>query len=243
MKKVFGYVAAGTALMILAGCSSKSGDDNKKGALDEWNESLNDSIEFVKAEIDSCQNNLDILHDKVSGWLEDFTYVNNSREVEGYTIYKGWDKKYPLTSTGLIARITENEQLELVAAYRGAPFTSITVETPDGSASSDVVERDQGLNYRVGDMTTVAFTGEKANEIARLVADNELNNIKVIFVGTKAVGNYSLPAGNKQMIAATWMLYDGRRNSALLEKRIPMLNEKIRIFRQMQDKYGKKSEE
>lgn len=224
-------------LLILAGGCVKH-KTNSGEAMEAWTKSLDDSIRNVQLEIDSAQNNLDILHHQVGEWLRDFTYVNHQREVEGYTIFNGWQNRYPLTSTGLVARITESEGLELIAALKGGEFDRISVTAGTETLQSDAVPHDQALNYRANGLNTVLFTGGKADSIAQLIADNELNNINVTFIGRGKAGSWSVPAANKKMIAATWMLYSSQREAERLERRIPVLNEKIKILRQTIDRHS-----
>lgn len=241
MKKTFLLPIMTLALLAgtVAGCG---GSDNKKKAAEakeQWNLSLEDSIRNIQTEIDSSQNNLDILHDNVGVWLRDFTHIDNSREVEGYTIFNGWQKRYPLTSTGIVARISESEGLEIIAALKGGNFTSIKVVGPETSVTSDVVPHDQALNYRANGLNTVLFTGPKADSIARLIADNELNNLTLFFLSSGEEGKWAIPEANKRMISATWQLYSTQKEAERLERRIPLLNEKIRILRATIDKNRK----
>lgn len=230
------------SLLVSVVCSC-SGNDSKKNteeAQQEWTRSLEDSIRNIRAEIDSSQNNLDILHQHVGNLLHNFTYVNKQREVEGYTMLSGWEKRYPLTSTGLVARISESEGLELIAALKGGNFTSIMVVGPDGSVSSQTVPHDQALNYRANGLNTVMFSGPAADSIARFISDNELNNLTVVFRAGGEEGKWAIPNANKKMISETWALYNSQKEAERLERRIPLLNEKIRILRATIDKHERK---
>lgn len=228
-------VALAGAVVFPAVMLTSCGGGNKRPSLSdsyaEWNKSLEDSVENLKRDIDSCTQNIDILHDRINVWLRDFTRVENSREVEGYTIMNGWEKKYPPQSTSLVARISENEGLELIAVHQGSPFTAISVTVAGESASTESVRQDQALNYRRGNLSTVLFTGTKADSVAMLISNNELNNITVTFLNGKPVGKLDLPVANKKMISNTWQLYKSQQDVKRIEQSLPLLNEKMKLLR------------
>lgn len=233
-KTVIQLVIAGVVILpsvMLTACSSREKRVSLSDSYAEWNKSLQDSVDNLKSSIDSCTQNIDILHDQINVWLRDFARVDHSREVEGYTIMSGWEKKYPPQSTSLVARISENEALELIAVYQGAPFTSISVSASGESASTESVKQDQALNYRRGNLSTVLFTGSKADSVAMLISNNELNNVTVTFLNGKPVGSMNLPVANKKMISYTWQLYKSQQEVKRLEHTLPLLNEKIKLLR------------
>ena len=117
----------------MAACTPKEKSD-KAVERERWIESLNDSVALYKSQIDSATSRLEELHDNVGLMLQDFEYVNNPREVEGYYIYKGWRQRYPLQGNGLVARISKDEGLELIACHKGAPFTSVAMYISDNQA-------------------------------------------------------------------------------------------------------------
>ncbi|MDE6339176.1 MAG: hypothetical protein K2K97_05245, partial [Muribaculaceae bacterium] len=168
-------------LAILCSCSGNGAKDRER-AQNEYRQALTDSIDVARRGIDSCENQLKITSDQVNTWMRDFTVVNNPREVESYYIFQGWQNRYPLQSTGLVARISNGETLELIAALKGSTFNSITVEAEQKSASSAVVPHDQALNYRRDGLNTIMFSGPEAGAVAELIGDNELNNVTVIFL-------------------------------------------------------------
>lgn len=216
--------------LLLASCAGGNADKDK--AKNEYTRALNDSVEAIQRDIDSCQNQLQVMSDNVNEWMRDFTAVNNSREVEGYYIFNGWQDRYPLQATGMIARISNNETLELIAALKGATFNSVSVVCGEDTASSAVVPYDQALNYRRDGINTVMFSGEEADNVARLIADNQLNNVKVVFTENgKTKSSWQMPDDYKKMISATWMLYSSRRQQMQLENRITLDNHKIAIIK------------
>lgn len=222
---------------FLCACSGKNAKEDKDKARNEYRQALKDSIDVIKFDIDSCENQLQIMSDNVNNMIRDFTVVNNAREVEGYYIFQGWQNRYPLQSTGLVARISNGESLELIAAYKGATFNSITVESGQHSASSALVPYDQAINYRNGDLNTVMFSGPEADAVAELIANNDLNNISVIFKENNTVkGKWQIPSDYKKMVTATWLLYSARKQQISLEGALRMYNAKINILRTHLDK-------
>lgn len=229
-------LSAAFLLLLLPACSGGKGD--KGNAKEKYAASLNDSIAQAEKEISECEIRLKQAGDSANVWMRDFTPVKNPREVEGYMIFSGWQNRYPLQSTGMVARINENEQLELIAALAGGRFTSIAVTTPYGTAFSDTVPHDQAMTYKRENLNTVMFSGARADSIARLISDNALNDVRVEFIENGVRGNWTMPGDYKKMVSATWMLYSARRDQIRLEGRIKMLHEKINLLRAHIDRHS-----
>lgn len=228
--------SAAFLLLLLPACSGGKGD--KESAREKYSASLNDSIAQAEKEISECETRLKEAGDSANVWMRDFTPVRNPREVEGYMIFSGWQNRYPLQSTGLVARINENEQLELIAALEGGQFTSIAVTTPYRTAFSDTVPHDQAMNYKRENLNTVMFSGARADSIARLISDNALNDVRVEFIENGVRGNWGMPNDYKKMVSATWMLNSSRRDQIRLEGKIKMLHEKINLLRAHIDRHS-----
>lgn len=226
-----------TALLaLLASCGSNV-KENKEKASNDYKEALGDSVKNIVSEIDSCKSALSSVNDNVGTWLRDFTVVENPREVEGYYIMNGWQKRYPLYSTGIIARLTKGEEIELIASLQSGRFNRIEVRAGDVTVTSGVVAYDQALNYVSGSLNTVMFSGSNAEDVARMIADNELNQVKLIFLeGNKVAGSWNIPTDYKKMISTTWMLYSSRKEQIRLENRELLLQKKLDILRRHIDK-------
>lgn len=232
MKKIISFILPA---MLLASCAG--GNADKEKAKNEYKNSLADSIAAAEHQIDSCENEIKVLTDNVNTWLSDFTVVDNSREVESYYILNGWQNRYPLQNTGLVARISNGERLEIIAALKGSTFNSIRVESGDLSAESAVVPHDQALNYRREGLNTVMFSGAQADSVAQIIADNELNPVKIVYLENgKVKGNWQMPEDYKKMVSATWMLYSSRSRQIKLEGYMKMLCKKIEILRAHKDR-------
>ena len=220
--------------LLLASCAGGNADKDK--AKNDYRQALADSITAAQRNVDSCENRLKVMTDNVNQWMRDFTVVNNSREVEGYYIFNGWQNRYPLQSTGMVARISNGERLELIAALKGSTFNAVMVESGEKSATT-AVPHDQALNYRREGLNTVMFAGAEADSVAQMIADNELNVVKIIFLENgKPKGSWQIPEDYKKMISATWMLYSSRQQQMRLEAEMKKEFKKIEILRTHLDK-------
>lgn len=224
-----------TAGIVLPACVKRV--DNSEKSRADYVKILDDSIASVQQRIDSCEIEIDILRNEVADRMRDFTTVANPREVGSYIIMTPFASRYPLKSTGIVARIDDNNRFELVAALSGGKaFQQIAVNSQDASAQTGIVPHDQALNYRTGALTTVLFSGEGADAVGSVIADNELNPLTLVFIQSNPVQSWKIPAENARMIAATWLLYDASRKLGELERKVPMLHEKINLLRRHKDK-------
>lgn len=222
-------------LIMLAACVGSNKEKREKMQA-AYKSTITDSIKSTEREIDSCQNRVARLNTEISRLINNFAVVDNPREVEGYYILKGWQKRYPLTSTGMEARITLSEQLELIAANTSTTFDAVTVKAGEDAATTATVPHDQALNYRSGGLTTVMFSGSEADVVAQLIADNALNPITLIYLeGGHPKASVKLNDGEKKMIAETYIFYARRQHLSKLERQIPMLHQKINILRRHQN--------
>lgn len=218
-------------LLAVAACSSPDKKSPSMSARDNAVSALSDSVKAIENQIQDNQRRLSELSDRIGVLLQNFTTVNNPREVEGYTILSTWKSKYPLQTSGIAARIRQNEGFEIVAANVGSSFSSIRLSAKGRSVSSNVVAHDQAMNYRRGNMTTVAFQGALADSIGFFVKAYRLENITLSYLeGEKQVGQLTLSGDTKEMIAATWDLYMTQREIRKLENQLPLLSRKAQVY-------------
>lgn len=239
MRKILRGLTPFAVVLVLVsctGCAKRVEKSDKAMEHERWIASLEDSVAALRQEASAAEMRLDEATAEVSSMLENFDYVSKPREVEGYTILKGWGSRYPLTSTGLVARITESEGLELVAALSGSTFSRIAVSAGGERAESAVVPHDQALNYRTAGMTTVAFSGPEADSVAALIAGNSGDRIELSFLENGVTGKISLPEANIRMIAETWRLYSLRREVEQLERKLPLINARVSTLRRLKDR-------
>lgn len=226
-------LSAAFAAGLLCSCGGKK--DDGAARREAYTKALDDSIAAINAEIDSCANGVLELHDRTGQWLRDFTTVENPREVGSYMIYTSFRNRYPLTGTGLVARVTDMGEFQLIAALRNGVFDRIEVSSGETSLSSGTVPHDQALNYRTAGLTTVTFSGEKADSIGSFICDNEMQNIKVSYCGNGVSGTWIMPEDYKKMVMATWMLYSSSRGARNLERREALLHQKLNLLRTHRD--------
>lgn len=201
---------------------------------DAWEASLPDSLKAVERQTDSIRMEIQTLSEDMERMLPSFDYVNNPREVEGYYIAKAWKADYPLKSTGLVARLTQGEKLELIAALSGSGvFNQIRVEVDGQTAETSVVPHDQALNYRMSGLNTVCFCDSAANSVAALLASPPSGGRgpNIIFLNDgKKTGSLSYPAKSQAVMTDTWNLYDTRARMQHDERLIPLLARKAAIL-------------
>lgn len=215
---------------LLASCGGKK--DNKEDAQKSYKTALQDSVKAIQLKIDSCTLRIQEVSDVIDSQITEFTFVENPREVEGYYILKNWQSKYPLQSTGIIARMSKSEQFEIIAALSGGTFDQIEVSSGENSSRSSVVPNDQALNYRREGITTVMFSGEQCNEVGRFIADNNLNNIKLTFLEKgKFKSSWQIPSDYKKMMTLTWVFASSNMELRSLELKNSMFHQKIDILR------------
>lgn len=223
-------IFASFILLFLTACNHKKPD--KENAKMEYKTALTDSVKAAERKIDSISNGIADLNEFIDSRITGFAYIDNPREVEGYYILRNWSEKYPLNTTGIIARITKSEQLELVATLKGLTFDQIEVVSGETSIKSSVVPHDQALNYRIGGLNTVMFSGHNANEIGEYIANNELNPVKIIFLEKgKVKTSWQITSDFKKMISNTWMLASSMQDLHSLELLKSKLHQKIDILR------------
>ena len=199
-----------------------------------WFESFSDSISYYEDLSKKIDTQIQESNAKISGLLAQFEKVNNPREVTGYYIIKGWSSHIPLKSTGIYARINENENLELIATLSGSTFNQIEV----GGLYSDIVKHDQALNYRHATFNTVFFTGGKADSIAEYISHHEEVNLKLDFIEGKHKSQFVIPTNQKNMISQTWSLYSSQLEIRKLQKELAICSRKIDTFRRLRDDHS-----
>lgn len=215
-------------------CSRKNeAKERVQAEREKWESSLPDSLKAVERQTDSIRNDIQELSNRLDGMLNEFRYVDNPREVEGYYIAEAWASNYPLKSTGLVARLSKSEKLELIAALSGgAHFDRLRVEAGGMSAETSTVVHDQALNYRMAGLNTVCFSDSASNSCVKLIADNSESDIKIIYLeGEKQTGTLSYPQASKAVMASTWNLYETRYAMQRDERLIPLLARKAAVLK------------
>ena len=211
----------------------------KPAAIEEreqWIASFADSIASYNKEIENATDSVKIINQKIEDILHGFSHVVKEREVTGYYIASGWKDRLPLTSTGLVARLNENEKLELIATLKGGVFNRIEASDGSGEVSTKVIPHDQALNYRATGFNTVCFSGGDADTVAQFISDNKGKKITVNYIDGKKTGSFVLSDAEKEMIYSTWQLCYLKNMARQLEKSISFNARRIDICRRMMDR-------
>lgn len=236
MKKILSHTLIVVSLLsIVVACGSSNNEKGEK-LRDEYSKSLNDSILNLQSEIDSCNNNIEILRDQVGVLLRDFVTVPGPRNVGSYIIMDKFKNNYPLNATGITARINDSGQFELIAALSARPFNQIAVKAPDVDITSQVVKKDQAMNYESGALTTVCFIGERADSVGMVIADNQLNPLTLVYLNGSPIYEYRINGNESEMVAYTYTLYKTQQDLNITERRVSLLNEKMKVLRSHLDK-------
>ena len=206
---------------------------------ENWISGFSDSIAYYRSLSESINTTLEDINSQISNKLQNFELIKNPREVSGYYLLKGWNKKVPLTSTGLYVRINENEKLELIATLAGSTFNQIAVKTGGEEYYSEVVPHDQAFNYRHERYNTVYFSGGKTDTIIECIAAHHFDKVNLEFIEGGKKRNFQLPEDEKSMVFQTWDLYDLQNRAHILQKELWINSRKIETFRRMMDRHDK----
>ena len=202
---------------------------------EEWIASFSDSIARYQHESELASDSIAHIHKKIEDILPSFSHVSNAREVAGYYIASAWKDKLPLTSTGLVARINEDEKLELIACLSKGVFNQIEATAGNSNVFSAKVPHDQALNYRTDNFNRVCFMGSAADSVAQFIFDNLDKKVTITFLNGNKTGSYALPDSEHKLIAETWELYNLKRKAGMLEKEIAFNSRRIDTFRRMME--------
>lgn len=235
VKQILSISAVVFFMLAFGGCRRKNeAKERVQAERERWEASLPDSLKKVEHQTDSIRAELKALNNSFEAIIHTFEYVDNPREVEGYYIAGAWKNKYPLKSTGLVARLTKSENLELIAALAGgAHFDRLRVEANGETAETSVVPHDQALNYRMTGLNTVCFSDSAATSCANLIAENNGSDIKILYLeGDRQTGILSYPKQDQAIMMSTWNLYEITSRISRDERMIPMLAKKSAIINQ-----------
>lgn len=236
-KKLIHTVPVLLTAISLIGLFTDCGDARKKAreASEQRHEArmqeLADSAAVIKARIDSTANRLSALRDETSVLLEDFTLVKPPRNVEGFYILRSQAGGYPLSGTGITARLTMSESLELIAALSGSTFNAIRAVSGGESVTSATVPHDQGLNYRAAGLNTVAFSGVQADSIASFITAHSAQGVTIQYIENgKVTGSLPLTATAVNTVSATYTLARAHSETLRLERCLTLDNRKLEII-------------
>ncbi len=211
-------LAALGGLWLLGGCSSGGSESATPSAREAWRATLPDSLKHYEQLQAAAQSRADSLYAIVSAGAESLEVIDDEILVEKYRVAPGWKGYDTTASTGLLLRLLESNDVELVASLKGAPFTSIEVSTAAGeSAATEAVAQDGELNYRIGGLSRVAFNGESAERITTFVLAHLSEPLTLTF--RPCGSRITLSEKQKSMFATLGTLWQEQQklNEALTE--------------------------
>ncbi|MCH5224090.1 MAG: hypothetical protein J1E82_08605 [Muribaculaceae bacterium] len=203
---------------------------------EQWIGSFSDSIAKYQQRLAEINVGLNELNEQLGRELNNFSHVSNPREVTGYYILKGWEGKVPMTSTGIYARISEDEKLELIATLSGGTFNRITVSGSEGTISSQTVPHDQALNYRQSGYNTVCFIGNASDSVAQFIAQHKNERLTLNFLGGSQKKAFVIPENEKDMIARSCNLLNVQQEQKQLQKELWITSRRLDVFQQKLEK-------
>lgn len=206
---------------------------------ENWISSFSDSVSFYQERYSRIESQLADLNNEIASQIEDFDYIKNPREVSGYYLLKGWHSKLPFTSTGIYARINENEKLELIATLAGGTFNQLGVGVGSSDFFSEIVPHDQAFNFRHSRFNTVYFSGGKADTIAEYIVAHNADKVNLEFLDGNKKKNFLIPENEKNMINQTWKLYSSQLEAHKMQKELWICSKKIETFRRIMDSENK----
>lgn len=211
---------AGILLLTLGAGCRKVASPPSTAARDEWLASLQDSIDCIRAQRRSDSLEINSLRAIIDAEIANFSEVANPREVEPYYMLSSFRGSYPLSSTGIAARMTQGQKLELIAALSGKRFNAIRVSSDGaGNVGSEVVPADQALNYTAGGLTTVAFSGTPADSVGAFIASHRDMPVTLQYLQNgSVVASIKLSDSQKRWIGETSDLTIARQRLDSLEK-------------------------
>ena len=123
----------GALLLVLAGCGSGNKGEQAKA---DYNRSLGDSIEIARQEIDSLQQP-DKSASRQSGTMARQLHrgEQSARSRRLSHLHQNEGQISP-TSSGIVARINDNGQFELIAALNPGQFDQISVSSEGNEAKA-----------------------------------------------------------------------------------------------------------
>ena len=216
-----------SAILLCASCTQRQERSRNADKYDSWKESLADSIETVSKARQLTEDSLTNAYSQVDSMLRNFTYVENPREVEGYTILSSARSSYPLSRTGLSARLSKSGDFEIIAVHSGSPFTSISLSDGISSVSTSEIPADQGLNYRTGSLTTMLISGDDAAAVGEFILKAGDKPVSVSYGKTRS----RLNTTDASTVASTWKLASLRKEITRMERNLQLLSKKADALR------------
>lgn len=232
MNKSLFTILISTLLLVVASCSNGSKNPSEiSNRHSQWVNSLNDSLTAVRQASEENMQLIESLDSVIIELSSQFSKTANSKLVENYIVKKEFINYDTESQTGLIARITENNEFELIATLKGKNFSAIEITNGSESVKSAIVPYDKALNFRTPTANIVAFKDNKVDSIGRFISENRDKPLKLIFLlGKSKQSSIVIPKNQQEMIALTWNYVDANIRKAKAERLTLLLSEKAKII-------------
>lgn len=175
-------IAFGLCAALCAGASGCSGEGSEDGGRKmtaaarehaAMRASLKDSAALYKERAEALQPQIEALSAEFDSLVNNLEVDARPEYVEHYRVAKGWKGYDTMAGTGILARLLENGDVEVVVSSTAAPFSSVTLSSGSESVSTQSVAKGSGLNYTVGKVTRVTFIGADAAALCDFAAAHE----------------------------------------------------------------------
>lgn len=222
-----------SASLLLSGACSNGTRNPSEAAKQhsQWEQSLNDSLAAVRQAVEENMQLTEALDSTVAKLSSHFSSTANPKFVENYVMVKGFTNYNTESHTGVIARITESGEFELIATLRGGTFSAIEISDGSESVRSATVPYDKALNYRTSAANIVAFKGSEADSIGDFIASHQNKSLKISFFSEgKKQSSADISEVHKKMISLTWDYINATNRKEKAERQFLLLSEKAKIL-------------
>lgn len=247
------YLLEGLAALILSvaalfsgACSrsDKDADSLTPAARQhaQWRASLADSVtkyEQLQADI---QAQLDSLLPRTASLADEFDAITDPVLVEKYRVPRGW-KNYDTTSgTGILARVLEDNSVEIIATCAAGPFQAVTLSSGTASFTSKSIPVDGEINQNINGTGRLAINGHEATAIARMAASSE-NTLTLSYISAsgKPLAKITLSQKQKQMLSDVARLHSSQQLMDSLNRAYTIAFNKMQLYLSETEKDAKPS--
>ena len=189
--------------LLTGGCKSDEKSGEMTPAAREhaaFRASLRDSMNLYNSSAASLKSETDTLQKEFEALYSRLEVDDRKEYVEIYRVAKGWKNYDTMSGTGLLARILENGNVEVIASSDKGSFSSIELSSEGDRFITEKVPESAGFNYTVGNQSRVTFSGNDALAICNFALSHKDSAIKVIFRGAKS-NTISLTNAQIEMLA------------------------------------------
>lgn len=236
----------------LTGCGSKDGKDgssvntlgmagNKKTSTLQSQQSipqpsqpsvaemLQDSVAIYRAQAEELLPEVESLKKEFDSLNNKLVTDNGTEGIEKYRVLPGWKGYDPMSKSGIIARLLESGDIEIVATSTSGAFSSISLSAGGQSVSTGSVSSGSGLNYTVGNTTRVTFIGKEALNLCNFAKSHSNSTITLNFKGGSN-SSVSLSKSQTEMLATFASILDAESKYEAARKKYMLAYNKMTFY-------------